>query len=139
METIKFEGIKTGLKQSKDGYLLSLAVHPDDLPEDLMRDFVGSRYMVVMVRLGDSDQPINREQFKKADQTVSLAGMVCRDPDFWAYIGIKEHDEVTTEGECAEWFKYFFDINSRAELKTNEIAKDKFLKFKQGFDLWKQS
>ena len=54
METIKFEGVKTALKQTKDGYSLTLAVHPDDLPQDLMRDFVGARYMVVMVRLGDN-------------------------------------------------------------------------------------
>ena len=61
METIQFEGIKTGLRQSKEGYNLTLAVHPDDLPDDLMRDFVGSRYMVVMVRIGDDEQPVNRE------------------------------------------------------------------------------
>ena len=47
--TIQFEGIKVGIKQSKDGYMLTLAVHPDDLPIDLVRDFVGSRYVVVMV------------------------------------------------------------------------------------------
>ena len=47
-EPIQFEAIKTSLKQSKDGYILTLAVHPDDLPDDLMRDFIGSRYVVVM-------------------------------------------------------------------------------------------
>ena len=45
-DPIQFEAIKTGLKQSKDGYMLSLAVHPDELHNDLMRDFVGSRYVV---------------------------------------------------------------------------------------------
>jgi hypothetical protein len=47
--------------ECKDGYMLSLAVHPDELHNDLMRDFVGSRYVVVMVRLGDDEQPMNRE------------------------------------------------------------------------------
>jgi len=51
METIQFEAIKTGLKQSKDGYMLSLAVHPDELPDDLVRDFVGARYMVLWFAL----------------------------------------------------------------------------------------
>ncbi len=55
-DPIQFEAIKTGLKQSKDGYMLSLAVHPDELHNDLMRDFVGSRYVVVMVRLGDDEK-----------------------------------------------------------------------------------
>ena len=72
METIQFEGIKTGLKQSKDGYMLSLAVHPDDLPDNLIRDFVGARYMVVMVRIGDDEQPV--KQVRKSDTVVSMAG-----------------------------------------------------------------
>ena len=62
METIQFEAIKTALKQTKDGYSLSLAVHPDELPDNLMRDFVGSRYMVVMVRINDNEQPMDRAQ-----------------------------------------------------------------------------
>ena len=68
METIQFEGMKTALRQTKDGYSLTLAVHPDDLPDDLMRDFVGSRYMVVMVRVGDNEQPMNRQLEFPGDQ-----------------------------------------------------------------------
>ena len=85
MNTIQFEAIKTALKQTKDGYGLSLAVHPDDLPEDLMRDFVGSRYMVVMVRIGDNEQPVNRELEFPGDHAVKMAGMMCRDPEFWKW------------------------------------------------------
>jgi len=61
-EPIQFEAVKTALRQSKEGYVLSLAVHPDDLPGDLMRDFVGSRYVVVMVRLGDDEHTVPRSQ-----------------------------------------------------------------------------
>ena len=50
METIQFEGIKVALKQDKTGYVLTLSMHPDDIPESLLRDFVGARYQVVMVR-----------------------------------------------------------------------------------------
>lgn len=138
MDPIQFEGIKTGLKQSKDGYLLSLAVHPDDLPDNLVRDFVGARYMVVMVRIGDNEKPVNRDQFKRNDPVVSMAGMMCRSPDFWSFIFSTTGDEVTTEGECAEWFKYYFDVESRADLKTNEDARHKFLQFKGKFDEWKK-
>ena len=85
-ETIQFEGIKTGLKQSKDGYILTMAVHPDDLPDTLMRDFVGSRYVVVMVRLGDDEQPLNREGEFPGDHAVKMAGILCRDPEFWDWL-----------------------------------------------------
>lgn len=143
MDTIKFEGVKTALKQTKDGYSLTLAVHPDDLPQDLMRDFVGARYMVVMVRLGDNEQPLNRDVFQKDEgsKMVSLAGMYCRDKEFWDYIyALSEgNDEVMSEGECAEWFKYHLNIDSRKELKTDVAAQAEFMKLKEGFNAWKKS
>lgn len=138
MEPIQYEAIKTGLKQSKDGYMLSLVVHPDDLPDDLMKDFIGSRYMVVMVRIGDDDKPINREQFKKHHPAVAMAGMLCRDRNFWEYVESVTNDTIMTEGECSEWMKYYFEIDSRAELKTNEKARDAFMKFKERYDQWKK-
>ena len=134
-DTIQFEGVKTALRQSKDGYMLSLAVHPDDLPGNLMRDFVGSRYMVVMVRLDDDERPYERP---KHHPDVASAGMLCRDRDFWMYIDIACGELITSEGECAEWFKYFFDIDSRKDFKTNETARDKFIQFKEGFEAWKK-
>jgi len=136
VETIQFEGIKTGLKQSKDGYMLSLAVHPDDLPDNLIRDFVGARYMVVMVRIGDDEQPV--KQVRKSDPAVSMAGMVCRDSEFWSYVFIRDEEIIGSEAECAEWMKMYFDIESRADLKTNEVAREKFIKFKEDFEQWKK-
>lgn len=133
MDSIQFEGIKTGLRQSKDGYMLSIAVHPDDIPDDLVKDFVGSRYMVVMVRLDDEDKPLIR----KTNPVVSMAGMLCRDSDFWDYIAFSCEEDIRTEAECAEWFKFHFEIGSRAELKTNKEACEAFIKFKEGFDAWK--
>jgi hypothetical protein len=137
METIQFEGVKTGLRQSKEGYNLTLAVHPDDLPDDLMRDFVGSRYMVVMVRIGDDEQPLNREHEFPGDNAVKMAGMVCRDPEFWAFIADTQGDEVSSETESAQWLCVFLDIESRKELKTNSEARELFIKLKKGFDKWK--
>jgi hypothetical protein len=136
METIQFEGMKTGLKQSKDGYMLSLAVHPDDLPDNLIRDFVGARYMVVMVRIGDDEQPV--KQVRKSDPVVSMAGMVCRDSEFWMYVCIRDDEMIGSEAECAEWMKMYFDIESRADFKTNDVAREKFIKFKEDFEQWKK-
>jgi hypothetical protein len=135
LDTIKFEGVKTGLRQSKDGYMLSIAVHPDDIPDDLVKDFVGSRYMVVMVRLDDEDKPVVRAHHP----AVSMAGMLCREPEFWGYVSMKFNEEINSEGECAEWFKFHFDIGSRAELKTNKEASAAFVKLKEGYEAWKNN
>ncbi len=139
IETLQFEGIKTALKQTKDGYSLSLAVHPDDLPQDLMRDFVGSRYMVVMVRIGDNEQPMNRELEFPGDHAVKMAGIICRDKEFWQWLEDKEWAFVSSEKQCAQWLAEFLNIQSRSELKSNQEVREVFNKLKREFDTWKRS
>lgn len=137
MESIQFEGVKVGLKQSKDGYALTLAVHPDEIPDDLVRDFVGARYMVVMVRLGDDEKPMER-QSSKTNKVVALAGMLCRTPTFWEFVNEYTDDVISSEGECVEWLKYYFEIDSRADLKTNDKARERFMNMKEKYDSWNQ-
>jgi len=136
-DTIQFESIKAGLKQSKDGYILTLAVHPDELPDALMRDFVGSRYVVVMVRLGDDEQPMNREGEFPGDTAVKMAGILCRDPEFWQWLHGKEWLMEKNEKACSEWICSYLDIESRKELKTNESARDLFNRLKASFNAWR--
>lgn len=136
-DTIQFESIKAGLKQSKDGYVLTLAVHPDELPDALMRDFVGSRYVVVMVRLGDDEQPMNREGEFPGDTAVKMAGILCRDKEFWDWLHGKEWLMEKNEKACTEWLCSYLDIESRKELKTNEEARDLFNRLKASFNAWR--
>lgn len=137
MQNIQFEAVKTGLRQGKDGYILNLSIHPDDIQDDLMRDFVGSRYMVVMVRIGDDEQPLNREQSFPGDAAVKMAGILCRDPDFWEWLHENEWLEDKNEIACVEWLTGFLDIDSRKELKTNSDARDLFNNIKDKFESWR--
>ena len=118
METSQFEAKKIALKQTKDGHVLTLAIHPDESPDDILRDFVGARYMVVMVRLGDDEKPLNRDEYV-GSQMVKLAGMLCRDGLFWEYLYEKGLLLETNEESCVEWMKSYLNIHSRSELKTN--------------------
>ena len=136
--TIQFEAIKAGLKQSKDGYILTLAVHPDEIPDDLVRDFVGSRYVVVMVRLNEQEQPMHRGNEVPGDHAVKMAGILCRDPDFWEWLHAKEWLMEKTERACTEWLTSYLDIESRTELKKNQEARDLFNRLKASFDSWRK-
>ena len=40
MDSLNFESQKIALKQDSTGYVLTLRVHPDELPEEILRDFV---------------------------------------------------------------------------------------------------
>ena len=46
-----FECVKVALKQDRTGFILTLSVHPDEIPEELMRDFVGARYMLSLIHI----------------------------------------------------------------------------------------
>ena len=140
-KTIQFEAIKTGFRQSKDGYVLNPAIHPDDVPPDLMKDFVGSRYMVVMVRIGDNEQPLNRELEFPGDHAVKMAGMMCRDPEFWKWIPEKAvlPQKISSEKECSTLLANYLNIQSRKEIKENEIVREEFNKLRKSFEIWKRA
>lgn len=137
--TIQFEAIKAGLKQSKDGYILTMAVHPDEIPDDLVRDFVGSRYVVVMVRLDEQEQPMNRSNEFPGDHAVKMAGILCRDPDFWEWLHAKEYLMEKNEKACTEWLTAYLNIESRKELKTDAEARELFNRLNASFNNWRKS
>lgn len=135
MKTLQFEGVKVALKQDKTGYVLTLSLHPDDIPEDLLRDFVGSRYQVVMVRIGDNEQPMDPEEFA-GTRAVRVAAMLCKDPKFWKYLheDLKIYDE--DEEEATEFMRQYLDIPSRSELKTNKSAQILLDKLHREYQEW---
>lgn len=136
MKTLQFEAIKLAIKQDKEGYVLTLRMHPDDIPEELLRDFVGARYQCVMVRLDAVEKPLNREQEYAGDQHVSKAGVLCRNPAFWQYL----HEDLqimnASEAEATEWLRNYLGVQSRAELKNNEVARNRLNKIHQEFMAW---
>jgi|TARA_R100000951_G_C2539106_1_gene148826 hypothetical protein len=58
--SVKFEAVKTSMMQDKNGTNIRLTIHPNDVPQDLHKDWVGSRYMVVMVKLNEDGTPDTR-------------------------------------------------------------------------------
>ena len=137
MKTIQFEGVKVALKQDRTGYVLTLSMHPDDIPEELLRDFVGARYQVVMVRIGADEYPLNREEFI-GDKTVRIAGLLCRDPKFWKYLYDGGQIFEEEEGMAADWLRHRLNIKSRSELKTREIARSEFYIILEEFNEWRK-
>ena len=138
MNAIQFEGVKVALKQDKTGYVLSISIHPDDVPMALLRDFVGARYGVAMVRIDGNEQPMDRESEHGGDRSIRIAGLLCRDNDFWRFLYADSQIFQETEKDATEWLRVYLNIQSRAELKTNEEARDLLDKLHKDFNTWKQ-
>jgi len=138
MKTMQYEAVKIAFKQDKTGYILTLNVHPDEVPEQLLRDFVGARYQVVMVRLNGEDKPMNKDVEYHRDP-VRTAGIMCRDKQFAAFLVDRGEIFEGSESAVVEWLKQELDIKSRTELKESQIKANKFWSINEEFQQWKQS
>ena len=135
MNTLNFEAVKVSLKQDKNGYVLTLCIHPDDIPEDLLRDFVGSRYQVVMVRLNADERPMNREQ-EYAHDATRMAGMLCRELAFHKFLYEGGHIFIANEEEATNWLKEYLGVESRTEIRDKPEAQPKLRGVYQEFQAW---
>ena len=136
MEISKFEGVKVALKQDRTGYILTLSVHPDEVPEEILRDFVGARYQVVMVRLTNEERPMVREQEHSGDM-VRLEGILCRDLMFQRFLLEAGQTFDASEDIATAWLKEELNIQSRAELRENHAAASQLRIINQEFQAWK--
>lgn len=108
---LQFEARKVALKQDRTGFVLTLAIHPDECPEEILRDFVGARYGCALVRIQDDESatPYNNR--------VQSAGMLCKQPTFQDFL------DVDSEAAAAAELCKRCGIESRTELHGNEVAK----------------
>lgn len=130
---LQFEARKVAMKQDRTGFVLTICIHPDDLPEELIRDFVGARYACVMVRLKDDESPteyVNR---------VQQAGMLCRLPEFQQFMteSYGSNTKLLTEDQTATLLCSLCDIESRTELNGNVNAKQLFDDLMSEYKEWK--
>lgn len=138
METIQFEAVKVALKQDRNGFMLTLSIHPDEIPEKLVKDFVGARYQVVMVRLNGEEQPMNRMHEHGIDP-VKLAAILCKDKYFHQFL--IESGEIFEGGEefAVEWMRDRLQVESRSEIRNSPQKARLLLEINENYKAWKQN
>lgn len=155
---IHCEMVKCAYRQSKDGIVVSLVVHPDEVPAGLATSKLGTRYMVALVQIGDDELPVQKESrpaprqeiqpqpdgAKRMDwrevQPAAQAGIRCGDPAFRAFLmeqhSYRPRDRNDTE-EAAVFIRGFFGINSRSELGTDHRKRVLWKQLDDQFQAWK--
>lgn len=121
----QFEAVKVAMTQDKNGHVLKLAIHPNDTPESIMRDPVGTRYMVVLVRVGDEGQPVAAPVDDDGKKAVALAGTLCNDKNFQSWLAVSGEIDDATEEAAAVWMRKYLKIASRKELKVDKEARQR--------------
>jgi hypothetical protein len=61
-----FEAKKIAWRQTKDGLVLALAVHPDEMPKEMALSPLNTRYMIGFAEIGDDEKPVGLGQRQAA-------------------------------------------------------------------------
>ena len=104
---------------------MGLSVHPDEIPELLLRVKLGTRYQVALVQIGEDEEPTLPEALLRETtpgvKAVAAAGQLCRSGEFQTWIMAGDtHPEP--EAEAARRLRVLLGVASRSELAVNEAA-----------------
>jgi len=127
---LQFEARKVALKQDRTGFVLTLSLHPDEIPSELLRDFVGARYACALVRIQDD------ESATVYNNRVKTAGILCRDLSFQLFLAEKHGGSFDGENEAASLLCQKCGIESRSQLNGDSVAQSIFDDIVAAFELW---
>ena len=129
---MNFEAVKVSMSQNKEGVILRLSVHPNDCPPDLHTDWVGSRYVVAMVKLNDQDEIETRQNEQAIQRLIASCGLLCRELDFQSFLGVDSEDKAvdSIREKCG--------ISSRSEFRDNILARESFIRIREEYKQWKK-
>jgi hypothetical protein len=136
---VHFEGTIIGKKHDSRGYVLSIVVQPDDIPEAILRDYISTRYMIAMVRIGDDELPVAHESTIREHKALAMSHTLCRDQKFqhWMFTNYSDASdylgEMSDEDRVTKILYRLLDIESRSELKNNKTAMERFFELVDEF------
>lgn len=134
MNALQFEAVKVALKQDRTGFVLTLNIHPDEIPEELLRDFVGARYGVAMVRILEDESVVDYKN------RVKQAGILCKTGEFQYWLkSVLGVISKSSEMEAVQYLYQHCGINSRTELNGNETAIKKYEELVNEYESWKET
>ena len=132
--SVRAEVVKIGLTQGKEGHILKLVLHPNDLPRDIITDSLGSRYLMVLVRLNDDDTAAPPKDKAEGDRAVAIAGALCRNERFRGWFFSKGFSVSEEPNAVAEGLRSILGVESRRDLATNEEARRVFMDIRGEFE-----
>ena len=132
--TVQCEVVKIAMAQDKNGHILKLSIHPNDLPKDLVLDPLGSRYVMVLARLNDQDEVVQPKEKSEGEKAVDIAGLLCRNERFIGWLVDTGYSAARTQAGAVEAIRMLCGIKSRAELATDSEARARFMELKSEFE-----
>jgi hypothetical protein len=126
---ISVEAIKVGINQTKDGYFIRLALHPNDDITSLVTSPVGTRYLMAFVEVDQHNEPVTRVGSRIVaapatgtpfDKYVTQAAMLCNESRFQEWLVSQGHATEVSADAAKEALYRILNITSRTELRIPE-------------------
>lgn len=132
--TIQCEVVKIAMTQDKNGHILKVAIHPSDLPKDLILDPLGTRYVMVLARLNDQDEVVQPKEKSEAEKAIDIAGLLCRNQRFIDWMFDYGQSLERTEFGAIEGVKIYCGVESRKHFRTDAAARKMFFQLRDKFE-----
>jgi hypothetical protein len=130
-----FEARKLGARQNSDGHwIVTLSIHPEDLPLWLMHARPGTRLQVGCIELNSDDQPDLPHDSETRKRAMVRAAILSKEYGFqeflrrydrWNLIAAGATPEERNEA-TAEVLRRCLGVASRREIATNREAFERF-------------
>lgn len=157
-QAISLEAKKGALSQRQSGdWKVSFTVQGIDMDARLTQAPMGTRYAVVLVEIGDDEQPVSRQP-KEAQakprqvkprpdgdkqrmdwrevQPAAQAGIRSNDPMFVAFLKEEFSTEWRETEEAAACIRLICAVNSRVEFSTDHRKRVLWHQLDQQFQAW---
>jgi hypothetical protein len=123
-----FECSLMGLRKDKNGWVVLISVHPNDVPGTLLDSALGTRFQTVFFEIGDDEKPVELIEVKEGKKLLAEAGELCRKVEFQDFMLGEMKDELDDpdrlERKTAKALRETLGIESRTEIATNKEVQD---------------
>jgi len=148
--TLNFEaqlqGYYNNLK-AQSGVILKLLIHPEDIPPALLTHKATTRFSVVMVQIGDDEEPVVPSHIEVGKKLIAGANIICREAPFqefmklWA-INNDAYSSAEQQGRDDEtitkiYLREAIQVDSFKDLKENQTAQRMFSDLRAEYEVSK--
>lgn len=91
---------------------------------------------VAIARLHEELPPSpSQEALQEKNNISQRAAALCQNPKFAEFVRLR-HPNGMTGGDVASYMRGYLGVASRANIATDDVAKEKFLSLEREFDNW---
>jgi len=140
MTTVKFDAIKIGYKQDKEGFVVALRIHPNDDHQAIANAALGSQWHIDGVELnedGNAETPAPVEQAARANRLTQQAAIACKQPKFQTWV--KQCLDPNHEGgleRTEALIREYCGVKSRSEILPGTEAAQRWDRLYSRYVAW---